>query len=110
VSGWTDTDIRYVGACCVGHRVAGVLADFDPERTREDYYTRGFYVTTCLSTRDDARGCFSTIVLRPVVATTGRRECGPWCTDGTGRKCTCVCEGRNHSSTYSHTGALWYAR
>lgn len=40
----------------------------------------------------------------------GKRECGAWCTEGTGRRCTCVCGGRNHGSRYSHTGALWQSK
>jgi hypothetical protein len=54
--------------------------------------------------------CGWTMKFRKMTTQRGARECGAWCTDGTGRKCTCVCEGRNHSSRYSHTGALWYAR
>lgn len=106
----TTAEIRYTGACYLNHRVTGVLADFDQDRTREDYYTKGFYVTRCVSTTDDARGCNSTIKLAPITTKAGKRECGAWCTDGSGRKCTCVCEGRNHGSAYSHTGALWYSR
>ncbi len=114
VSGWAagtvDVPVRYVGVCSQGHRVVGPLGAFDPARTREDFYTRGFYVTRCLDTRDDPRGCHATIPLKPIKVRAGKRECGPWCTDGTGRTCTCVCEGRNHGSKYSHTGALWHAR
>ncbi len=106
----TATATRYIGECYLKHRVSGVLADFDPGHTREDYYTKGFYVTWCTSTADDARGCQAAIKLRPITAKTGKRECGAWCTDGSGRKCTCVCEGKNHGSRYSHTGALWYSR
>lgn len=45
-----------------------------------------------------------------VRAKQGKKECGAWCTDGTGRTCTCVCEGRNHGIKFSHTGALWFSR
>ena len=94
---------RYTGQCSQGHTVTGTLDDFSGnERFRQDYYDERFYITSC--------HCGYTIKLRPIEVKTGKRECGAWCTDGTGRKCTCVCEGRNHGSTYSHTGALWYAR
>jgi hypothetical protein len=39
----------------------------------------------------------------------GKRECGSWCTEGTGKSCTCQCGGKNHGATFQHTGALWYA-
>lgn len=99
-------DIRYIGTCTKGHHAAGTAADFP---TARDHYANTLLVR-CEDKSSDPRGCSYALRLWPVKATAGKRECGAWCTDGSGRKCTCICEGRNHGSTYSHTGALWYAR
>lgn len=41
-----------------------------------------------------------TVRVDPITVKRGRKGCGEWCTDGTGKSCTCVCEGTNHGFTY----------
>lgn len=98
--------VRYIGTCRNGHSATGTAEEFPEHRS----YEAGTLLGLCRAPDAHPRGCGHTLRLWPVKATRGKKECGAWCTDGTGRKCTCVCEGRNHGSTYSHTGALWYAR
>jgi hypothetical protein len=55
------------------------------------------------------RECGRAGVVKVISVKKGKRACGSWCTEGTGRSCTCVCEGRSHGERFSHTGALFYA-
>ena len=97
---------RYIGTCRDGHSFAGTAETFPEHRP----YEAGTLLGLCRFETDHKYGCGQTLRVWPVKAVRGKRECGAWCADGSGRKCTCVCEGKNHGSTYSHTGALWYAR
>jgi hypothetical protein len=83
---------RAIGKCSAGHVFS---------TTAHEAYEN------CWQVRCPA--CRRWTVLVPVSGTVGKRECGPWCTEGTGRRCTCQCGGKNHSSAISHTGALWQA-
>lgn len=53
------------------------------------------------------RECDRPGVVKVISTKKGKRACGVWCTEGTGRSCTCECEGRNHGERFSHTGALF---
>lgn len=40
--------------------------------------------------------CLRWTIVNWVDGRVGKRECGDWCTEGTGRKCTCTCGGSQH--------------
>lgn len=40
--------------------------------------------------------CSRWTVMAKMNATVGVRECGDYCTDGTGKSCKCSCGGANH--------------
>jgi hypothetical protein len=40
--------------------------------------------------------CNRWTILHFVDGRIGKRECGEWCTTGTGKSCTCTCGGKNH--------------
>lgn len=52
-------------------------------------------------------GCGAKVFAYPTTAKKGKRACGSWCTEGTGKTCTCECEGRNHGAKYA-PGTLFY--
>jgi hypothetical protein len=53
------------------------------------------------------RDCGRNIPAASVVAKAGKCACGSWCTEGTGRTCTCECGGANHGAKYA-PGTLFY--
>ena len=44
--------------------------------------------------------CNRWVIVAQVAGKFGKRECGAWCEDGTGKSCTCTCGGRNHGMTW----------
>lgn len=44
--------------------------------------------------------CSRWTVMAKLDATTGTRECGAYCADGTGKSCKCSCGGANHGLTW----------
>lgn len=44
--------------------------------------------------------CNAWTIVTQVDGRLGKRECGDWCTEGTGRKCTCTCGGASHGLAY----------
>ena len=40
--------------------------------------------------------CHGWVVVFPVDGRVGKRECGTYCEEGKGRKCTCQCGGERH--------------
>lgn len=45
-------------------------------------------------------GCPRLVRVAVVAQRVGRRECGPHCTEGTGKSCTCTCGGQAHGQAY----------
>lgn len=55
----------------------------------------------------ECAGCGRERIPETVTGRKGTKPCGSWCTEGTGKTCTCICEGRNHGSAYP-AGTLFY--
>lgn len=46
-------------------------------------------------------GCAGMVMLKGVkVALSARKDCGPHCTEGTGKACNCTCGGQAHGAAY----------
>ena len=50
--------------------------------------------------QDRCPACHNWTMTRQVVGKVGTRECGDWCTSGTGRACTCTCGAQNHGQAW----------
>lgn len=44
--------------------------------------------------------CKAWTMVKPVKSSVGTRECGEYCSTGTGMSCKCVCGGENHGLAY----------
>lgn len=79
----------YVGSCKACSRHLSV------RWTREQASDQSHYLS--------CPGCQRRRGMLPVDGKQGKRNCGEWCTSGTGRSCTCTCGGANH-------GLMWRVR
>lgn len=88
-----------------GCQAVTTIQDMDAARRVDENVNRMWQLYRQIPCRECGRAANA----HSVQAKTGKRECGSWCTEGTGRSCTCQCGGKNHGSSFQHTGALWYA-
>jgi hypothetical protein len=102
----TATTPVAVIAACRGCETVTQIPDLTAAMNADETVNRMWQLYNSVA----CRGCGRQAHAEIVRGKRGKRECGSWCTEGTGRSCTCQCEGRNHGSTFQHTGALWAER